>query len=99
MDALVEVHDVQELSLALESGATLIGVNNRDLHTFDVNLSLSEALIPALPPGVVAVAESGIFTSADVARMQAVGASAVLVGESLMRQPDIEGATRTLLQK
>ena len=97
MDALVEVHDAEELALALESGATLIGVNNRNLHTFDVSLTLSEELIPTFPPGTVAVAESGIFTPADVARMGAAGASAVLVGESLMRQPDIEAATRTLL--
>lgn len=99
LDALVEVHDEAELVLALESGATLIGVNNRNLHTFDVSLTLSEKLIPNFPAGTVAVAESGIFTPEDVARMGAAGARAVLVGESLMRPPDIETATRQLLQK
>jgi indole-3-glycerol phosphate synthase len=97
MDTLVEVHDARELETAVESGATLLGVNNRDLKTFDVRLELAEELIPRFPAGSVGVAESGIFTPADVRRMADAGARAVLVGESLMRQPDIADATRRLL--
>ena len=97
LDALVEVHDEAELAIAAESGATLIGVNNRDLKSFDVRLENFERLAPHFPKGSIAVAESGIFTPADVARMGAAGASAVLVGESLMRQDDIEAATKALL--
>jgi indole-3-glycerol phosphate synthase len=96
MDALVEVHEVAELEVAKESGATLIGVNNRDLRTFDVRLETFEVLAPQFPAGAVAVAESGIFTHDDVLRMGRAGAHAVLVGESLMREPDIEAATRRL---
>jgi indole-3-glycerol phosphate synthase len=97
MDALVEVHNQAELDIALQSGATLIGVNNRDLHTFNVDISLSETLIPTFPKGVIGVAESGIFTPADALRMQNAGAKAILVGESLMRETDITAATRKLL--
>jgi indole-3-glycerol phosphate synthase len=99
MAALVEVHNETELEIAVESGATLIGVNNRDLTTFATRLEVAETLIPQFPAGTTAVAESGIFTPADVARMQQAGAHAVLVGESLMRQSDIEQATRDLLQR
>ena len=98
MDALVEVHDGAEAALAAESGATLVGVNNRDLHTFTVSLDLAARLIPLFPPGVIAVAESGIATAADVATVARAGAHAVLVGESLMRQADVEAATRRLLE-
>jgi indole-3-glycerol phosphate synthase len=98
LDVLVEVHDRAECDIAVESGATLIGVNNRDLKTFDVRLETFEVLRPALPAGTVAVAESGIFTNADVLRMSKAGANAVLVGESLMRMPDVKLATETLLQ-
>ena len=97
MDALVEIHDEAELELAIESGATLLGVNNRDLKSFTVHLETFERLAPLFPKNAVAVAESGIVTPADVARMGAAGAHAVLVGESLMRQTDVEAATRTLL--
>lgn len=97
MDALVEVHDEFEVALAVESGATLIGINNRDLHTFEVSLDVSARLIPLLPTGTIAVAESGIFTADDVATVAGHGAHAVLVGESLMRQNDVEAATKTLL--
>jgi len=97
MDALVEVHDARELAMAAEAGARLIGVNNRDLATFEVHLETSEELLPLLPTGALGVAESGIFTNADVQRMGAAGARAVLVGESLMREPDVEAATRRLL--
>lgn len=96
MDALVEVHEARELEIARESGAALIGVNNRDLKTFEVRLETFETLAPRFPAEALAVAESGIFTPADVARMGASGAQAVLVGEALMRQADIEAATRAL---
>jgi indole-3-glycerol phosphate synthase len=97
MDVLVEVHDAAELEMAVQSGATLIGVNNRDLHTFNVDLALAETLIPQFPEGTIGVAESGIFTHADITRMQAAGAKAVLVGESLMREADIMRATQKIL--
>jgi indole-3-glycerol phosphate synthase len=97
MDALVEVHDARELEIAVESGATLIGVNNRDLKTFTVRLETFEELAPLFPSGTVAVAESGIFTHDDVQRMGRAGASAVLVGESLMREADVTTATQHLL--
>lgn len=97
MDALVEVHDEAELEIALESGATLVGVNNRDLHTFQVKLETSEHLIPKFPAGTLAVAESGIFTQTDVKRLATAGAKAVLVGESLMRQADLAQAVQNLM--
>ncbi len=97
MDVLVEIHDADEREIAVASGATVIGVNNRNLHTFDVSLETAETLIPTFPHGTVAVAESGIFTHADAQRMAHAGAHAVLVGESLMRQPDVADATRRLL--
>ncbi|MBP6631837.1 MAG: indole-3-glycerol phosphate synthase TrpC [Kofleriaceae bacterium] len=87
MDALVEVHDATELERALAAGAGLVGVNHRNLATFVLDLELTAALAPRVPPGVVLVAESGIRTAADVARLGAAGAHAVLVGESLMRAP------------
>jgi indole-3-glycerol phosphate synthase len=97
MDTLVEIHDARELALAAEAGARLIGVNNRDLASFEVRLETSEELLPLLPEGALGVAESGVFTHADVRRMGEAGARAVLVGESLMRRPDVEAATRRLL--
>lgn len=97
MDALVEVHNDAELALAVESGATLIGVNNRDLRDFAVSLDVSARLIPLFPAGTVAVAESGIVTNDDMKTVAKLGAHAALVGESLMRQADVEAATRALL--
>lgn len=96
MDALVEVHGEAELDVAVEAGADLIGMNNRNLHTFEVDLAVSERLAPRVPHGVVLVAESGIKTRADVARLKACGVDAVLVGETLMRAPDLAAATRAL---
>jgi len=90
LDALVEVHDEAEVDAALAAGADLIGVNNRDLATFTTDLALTERLAPRLvAAGVVLVAESGIFTYDDVRRLEAAGAHAVLVGEALMREPDV----------
>jgi indole-3-glycerol phosphate synthase len=88
LDALFEVHHEAEIERAARHGARLIGVNNRDLAIFRTDLALSERLIPRLPPGTIAVGESGIVTAADAARLRAAGAHAVLVGEALMKAPD-----------
>ncbi|MDB5430344.1 MAG: indole-3-glycerol phosphate synthase TrpC [Caulobacter sp.] len=97
MDALVEVHDEAEMARAASLGATLVGVNNRDLKTFTVDLAITERLAKLAPSNALLVTESGLFTPADAARCEAVGAKAMLVGESLMRQPDVETATKALL--
>lgn len=97
MDALVEAHTRQELERALDAGVSLLGVNNRDLATFTTDLALSERLIRHVQPDITYVAESGIHTPADVDRMGACGVDAVLVGESLMRQPDISAAASALV--
>ena len=97
MDALVEVHDEAEMDRAGALGAALVGVNNRDLKTFTVDLAITERLAARAPAGALLVTESGIFTPADATRLEGVGAKAMLVGESLMRQSDVEAATRTLL--
>jgi len=92
LDVLVEVHDEAELEVAAGLGADLIGVNNRDLRTFEVDLGTTERLAARAPEGSVLVAESGIFTPQHIARLEAAGAHAFLVGESLMREPDIAEA-------
>ncbi len=94
--ALVEVHDERELARALNIGAQLIGVNNRDLKTFDVDVETTARLAALVPPEVTLVAESGIVTAEDVRRMGQAGADAVLVGEALMRAADTAGAVRAL---
>ena len=96
LDALVEVHDEKELERALDAGARLIGINNRDLDTFETDLAVSERLAPRIPEGVVVIAESGIFKVEDVERLQGAGAHAFLVGESLMRQDDLTAALQAL---
>ena len=96
LDALVEVHDDREFDIAVECGADLIGINNRDLDTFEVDLGTSERLASRAPDGVVVVAESGIVTAKDVARLESAGADAFLVGEALMREPDPGIALREL---
>ncbi|MFM8819812.1 MAG: indole-3-glycerol phosphate synthase TrpC [Phenylobacterium sp.] len=97
MDALVEVHDEDEMRRAGQLGARLVGVNNRDLRTFVTDLAVTERLAAHLPENAQLVTESGIFTRQDAERLARVGASAMLVGESLMRQDDVPAATRTLL--
>lgn len=97
MDTLVEVHDEGELDRALALGAKLIGINNRDLKSFETRLETTERLIKRIPLGPMIVSESGIFTAADISRLSNSGAHAFLVGESLMRQSNVESATRALL--
>jgi len=97
LDALVETHDETEVERALALGATMIGVNNRDLKTFTTTLETTTRLARMIPPDRLIVAESGISRHPDLARLKADGAGAFLVGESLMREADVEAATRSLL--
>lgn len=96
MSALVEVHDVEESVRAVGSGATIIGINNRNLRTFDVDLAVTESVAPMLPSGTVVVGESGIFTRNHVERLSHSGVDAVLVGESLILQDDRAAAVRQI---
>jgi indole-3-glycerol phosphate synthase len=96
LDALVEVHDAAELARAVRAGATLVGINNRDLRTFEVRLETALELVPRVPPLVTAVAESGLSRPADLARLRATRCDAVLIGEALMTSPDPASTLATL---
>lgn len=97
MAALVEVHDQAEVQQALKAGAEVIGINNRDLRTFEVDLATTERLRPLIPPEKTVVAESGIFTRDDTWRLEACGVNAVLIGEALVTAPDPGAKVRELL--
>lgn len=97
MDVLIEVHDREEFERAIALQGRLLGINNRNLKTLEVDLGISAAILPDVPSDRIAVAESGLSSEADLRRFWDLGARAFLVGESLMRQPDVETATRLLL--
>ena len=97
MDALVEVHDEFEAKRAVANGCQFVGINNRDLNTFEVDLKTTERLRPMLGDNCIVVAESGVWNGADARRLRDAGADALLVGESLMRAGDVKGAISELL--
>jgi len=97
MDAIAEVHDAVELDRALKLDCRLVGINNRDLKTFVTDLATTEALAPRVPRDRIVIAESGIAGASDIGRLARVGVHAFLVGESLLRQPDVAAATRALI--
>ncbi len=97
MDVLVEVHNETEGARAAALGADMIGINNRDLNTFETDLAVTHRLAPRLPRDVLIVAESGLSTPSDLDRLAEMGVTTFLIGESLMRQPDVASATRRLL--
>jgi indole-3-glycerol phosphate synthase len=96
LDVLVEAHDEGELRRAIEAGARLVGINNRNLRTLETDLAVSEHLLPKVPPEVFAITESGMRDAADVARLRASGARGFLIGEALMRSEDPKALVATL---
>ena len=97
IQVLTEVHNEQELEMAIECGAEVIGINNRNLHTFDTNISLTERLATAVPKGKILVSESGIRSHDDLIRLEKAGVHAVLVGEAIVTSDDPGAKTRELL--
>lgn len=98
LDALVEIHNAEELTRALNAGADMIGVNNRDLRTFEVDLRTSEKLIPKIPKGKVIVSESGLKSHNEIVLLKDLGVHAVLIGETFLESPDIEGKIKEVMQ-
>jgi indole-3-glycerol phosphate synthase len=96
MTPLVEVHATEEIRIAVDAGANVIGVNSRNLKDLSMNPTAFETMLPQIPAGRLVVAESGIKTAGDVRRLKALGAAAMLVGESFLRQPDIGAAAAVL---
>ncbi len=99
MDALIEVHDAVELDRALKLDGRLVGINNRDLRTFETSLATTEKLAPGIPREKIIVGESGLFTPDDLARLSRINVNTFLIGESLMRQADVAAATRAILAR
>lgn len=97
MSPLVEVHNEKEVEIALDSGARIIGINNRDLTTFTVDIGTTERLRPLIPPDRIVVSESGIRTREDIEKLKGLNVNAVLIGEALMAAPDIKAKIRELL--
>jgi indole-3-glycerol phosphate synthase len=97
MDVLIEIHDRSEMARASKLKSPLMGINNRNLKTMEISLDVGAAMLPDLPDDRIAVAESGLFAPADLARMAASGARCFLIGESLMRADDVAAATSAIL--
>ena len=99
IDVLIEVHNEAELERALKLKSPMIGINNRDLHSFVTSLDVTERLAPLVPKDRMIISESGLFVPADLARLARIGVNSFLIGESLMRQTDVAAATRAILER